>query len=79
MVRDPQGQLVVSQIADSQKFVENFATLFGFSQQQFLRCLGASTLKFDGFDYSALEGQFWLRDFHKNGRRDLYISTLSTN
>ncbi len=79
MVRNPQGQLVASQIENSQQFVDNFSTLFGFSQQQFLRCVGAATLTFDGFDYSALDGQFWLRDFNKNGRRDLYISTLSAD
>ncbi len=71
------GELKLVQITTVAEFIEQYPQLVSPLQQQFLSCLTPPQLTFDGFDYSALGGQFWLRDFSQNGKRDFYISTLS--
>lgn len=71
------GELKLVQITTVAEFIEQYPQLVSPLQQQFLSCLTPPQLTFDGFDYSALGGQFWLRDFSHNGKRDFYISTLS--
>lgn len=72
-----QGPLKQRQIVDAKTFTAQFVEIMTPLQQQFLACLSPDQLQFDGFDYSGLAGQFWLRDFLKQGKRDFYISTLS--
>ena len=77
MTKTADGQLKLVQIGSVAEFVQQYPQLLSPMQQQFLRCLTPMQLSFDGFDYSALAGQFWLRDFSHAGKRDFYISTLS--
>ena len=77
MTKTIDGELKLVQVANTADFAQQYAQLLSPMQQQFLRCLTPMQLSFDGFDYSALAGQFWLRDFSQAGKRDFYISTLS--
>ncbi len=77
MTKTADGQLKLEQIGSVAEFVQQYPQLLSPMQQQFLRCLTPMQLSFDGFDYSALAGQFWLRDFSYAGKRDFYISTIS--
>lgn len=77
MTKTDAGELKLVQIATAAEFIQRYQQLLSPLQQQFLRCVTPAQLTFDGFDYSAFAGQFWLRDFSHNGKRDFYISTLS--
>lgn len=77
MTRTASGTPQLEQITTVAEFIQRYPQLLSPLQQQFLSCLTPAQLTFDGFDYSALAGQFWLRDFSQYGKRDFYISTIS--
>jgi hypothetical protein len=77
MTTTASGTPQLEQITTVAEFIQRYPQLVSPLQQQFLSCLTPAQLTFDGFDYSALAGQFWLRDFSQYGKRDFYISTIS--